>query len=137
MLGKRAGSGELLGRKSSRENPEDETGEKWSTCLRDVLCQHPVSSARPIRTTAKWLGELSLSHSTDSVSGRTAHSVTCTVTQAVNRAGAHSSETCMSADTTRILEEREASIYLSTQFNLHQPPSFFVVLPRGRCQLAI
>lgn len=71
--------------------------EKLTTCLLSVLCQHPVSSAQPIRTAAKWRGELSLSHSTASVSSRNAHSVTCTVTQAVNRAGTCLSETHMSA----------------------------------------
>lgn len=90
------------------------------------MCSVSILSAAPsqLGLTAKWLGELSLSHSTDSVSGRTAHSVTCTVTQAVNRAGAHSSETCMCADTGGILEEREAAIYL-----LHQPTQFLWSYP--------
>lgn len=75
--------------------------EKQSTCVCDVLCQHPVNSAQPIRTAAKWLAELSVSHSTDSASSTNIHNLICTHTNthAVNMAGAHSSvrsdETCM------------------------------------------
>lgn len=47
-------------------NPEDETERNRNTCLYDVLRQHPVSRAQPIRTAAKWLGELSVSPSTGS-----------------------------------------------------------------------
>lgn len=70
--------------------PRRWNGEKQSTCLRDVLCQHPVNSAQPIRTAAKWLDELSLSHCTDSASSANIHTLMRTYTHA----NAHSSETC-------------------------------------------